>query len=72
MTVCDISEPMLRLGRNRAEELGYINGDQIDWIVGDAENLPIKSNSMSAYTISFGLRHTNNINKVSKVNLIFS
>tara|TARA_B100001123_G_C15211421_1_gene987421 strand:+ start:295 stop:999 length:705 start_codon:yes stop_codon:yes gene_type:complete len=36
---------------------------KIEWIVGSAENLPLKENSCDYYTISFGLRNTKNLNK---------
>ena len=35
----------------------------IKWIVGSAENLPLKENSCDYYTISFGLRNTKNLNQ---------
>ena len=36
---------------------------KIDWIIAPAEKLPIFDNSFDYYTISFGLRNTQNINK---------
>ena len=38
------------------------NYKNIRWIVGSAENLPLKENSCDYYTISFGLRNTKNLN----------
>ena len=35
----------------------------IKWLIGSAENLPVSNNSYDYYTISFGLRNTENLNK---------
>ena len=66
VTVCDINEHMLNVGKKRAERLGYVDSTQIDWVLGDAENLPVDSESVSAYTISFGIRNVTHIDKVSE------
>ena len=39
------------------------NYRNIDWLLAPAEKLPVKENSCDYYTISFGLRNTNNLNK---------
>lgn len=57
--VCDINERMVRHGRDRAIDAGRLAG--IDWLAGDAERLPIKSASVDAYTIAFGLRNVTDI-----------
>jgi demethylmenaquinone methyltransferase/2-methoxy-6-polyprenyl-1,4-benzoquinol methylase len=57
--VCDINETMLREGRDRAIDRGRIEG--IEWLVGDAEALPLASMSADACTIAFGLRNVTNI-----------
>lgn len=67
--VCDINEAMLKVGQKRAQQLGYTDENQIQWIQGNAENLPIESDSISAYTISFGIRNVTHIDKVSKIDL---
>ncbi|SPF81199.1 bifunctional demethylmenaquinone methyltransferase/2-methoxy-6-polyprenyl-1,4-benzoquinol methylase UbiE [Pseudoprimorskyibacter insulae] len=54
-TVCDLTEPMLVEGRKRAEA-GALH-DSLDWVVGDAMNLPFPDNSFDVYTISFGIRN---------------
>jgi len=36
------------------------------WVEGDAEALPIESDSMDAYTIAFGIRNCTHIDKVLK------
>jgi demethylmenaquinone methyltransferase / 2-methoxy-6-polyprenyl-1,4-benzoquinol methylase len=57
--VCDINERMVRRGRDRAIDAGRLAG--IDWLTGDAERLPIKSASIDAYTIAFGLRNVTDL-----------
>jgi|SRR5579862_1157225 len=57
--ICDINEEMLRTGRDRSINRGIL--DPIEWIVGDAENLPLKSGSIDVCTISFGLRNVTRI-----------
>lgn len=54
-TVLDLTEPMLIEGKNRAEANAL--GVSLDWVVGDAMNLPFDSNSFDVYTISFGIRN---------------
>ncbi|MBA84308.1 bifunctional demethylmenaquinone methyltransferase/2-methoxy-6-polyprenyl-1,4-benzoquinol methylase UbiE [Thalassobius sp. S69A] len=54
-TVCDLTEPMLIAGRQRAEADQM--ADSLDWVVGDAMALPFADNSFDVYTISFGIRN---------------
>jgi demethylmenaquinone methyltransferase/2-methoxy-6-polyprenyl-1,4-benzoquinol methylase len=54
-TVCDITESMLRVGRDRAIDQGRLSG--LAWVCGDAEALPFPDRSFDAYTIAFGLRN---------------
>lgn len=54
-TVLDLTEPMLVEGRKRAEATQ--KADQLDWVVGDAMNLPFEDNTFDVYTISFGIRN---------------
>ena len=49
---------MINKGKERLKKY-----KKIEWIVGSAENLPLKENSCDYYTISFGLRNTKNLNK---------
>lgn len=57
--VCDINESMIRRGRDRSIDRGAV--DDIDWIAGNAEALPLASSSVDACTISFGLRNVTRI-----------
>jgi demethylmenaquinone methyltransferase/2-methoxy-6-polyprenyl-1,4-benzoquinol methylase len=57
--VCDINETMIRAGRDRAIDGGRLDG--IDWVVGDAERLPLASRCADACTIAFGLRNVTRI-----------
>ncbi|WP_292284466.1 bifunctional demethylmenaquinone methyltransferase/2-methoxy-6-polyprenyl-1,4-benzoquinol methylase UbiE [Marivita sp.] len=54
-TVLDLTEPMLVEGRKRAEASAM--GGSLDWVVGDAMQLPFEDNSFDVYTISFGIRN---------------
>lgn len=51
VTVCDINDEMLDVGRDRAVDRGVLEG--ISWINGDAENLPVPDASFDAFTIAF-------------------
>ncbi len=55
ITVCDINTEMLRVGKARAYDRGITKG--IEWVHGDAQQLPFADNSFDLYTISFGLRN---------------
>jgi demethylmenaquinone methyltransferase / 2-methoxy-6-polyprenyl-1,4-benzoquinol methylase len=61
VTVCDINESMLRVGRDKSIDRGLLRG--IDWVVGDAEALPFPDCSVGAYTIAFGLRNVTRIDR---------
>ncbi len=58
-TVCDLTEGMVRVGRDRALDSGRMGG--IEWVVGDAQALPLPDRSVDAYTIAFGLRNVTDI-----------
>jgi demethylmenaquinone methyltransferase/2-methoxy-6-polyprenyl-1,4-benzoquinol methylase len=55
ITLCDINKEMLRVGRNRAIDRGYLSG--FEWVEGNAESLPFDDRSYHLYSISFGLRN---------------
>lgn len=61
VTICDINWQMLREGKNRATNTNQREG--LEWVCGDAETLPIPSDSMDAYTIAFGIRNVTHIDK---------
>ena len=59
VTVLDMTESMLAEGRARAEKAG--RAGRIDWIAGDAMQLPFPDSRFDAYTISFGIRNVTRI-----------
>ncbi|KAH9489338.1 2-hexaprenyl-6-methoxy-1,4-benzoquinone methyltransferase [Bulinus truncatus] len=62
VTVCDINQAMLDVGKNKARSMGYTSG--ISWVRGNAEILPFPDNSFDAYTIAFGIRNCTHVQKV--------
>lgn len=61
VTVLDMTEEMLIEGKKRAEAKRF--KDKLNWVCGDALNLPFKDNIFDAYTISFGIRNVTDIPK---------
>jgi demethylmenaquinone methyltransferase/2-methoxy-6-polyprenyl-1,4-benzoquinol methylase len=59
--VCDLTPAMLSVGRDRAIDRGIVAG--IDWLAGDAQDLPLAERSVDAYTIAFGLRNVTDIDR---------
>ncbi len=59
LTVCDASQAMVEIGRERALDRGQVRG--IEWLCGDAEALPIGDCAVDAYTIAFGIRNLTDI-----------
>ena len=55
IVVTDINTEMLKVGQNRAIDQGIING--IEWLGGDAEQLPFKSSSFDIYITAFCMRN---------------
>ncbi|MEM7506696.1 MAG: bifunctional demethylmenaquinone methyltransferase/2-methoxy-6-polyprenyl-1,4-benzoquinol methylase UbiE [Pseudomonadota bacterium] len=53
-TVCDMTQAMLDEGAKRAEAQGIWD---IDWICGNAMELPFEDRSFDAFTIAFGIRN---------------
>ncbi|XP_075983707.1 ubiquinone biosynthesis protein COQ3, mitochondrial [Anticarsia gemmatalis] len=67
VTVCDINQNMLNVGKVRAQRLGYTPGScsvDIDWVCADAEKLSFPDDTFNAYTIAFGIRNCTHIDKV--------
>ena len=63
-TVFDINGGMLAVGRERIAKLG--RNDTIDFIEGNAEDLPFPDKSFDAYTIAFGIRNVPRIDQALK------
>jgi demethylmenaquinone methyltransferase/2-methoxy-6-polyprenyl-1,4-benzoquinol methylase len=59
ITICDLDTEMLRVGRDRAIDRGWLN--EFAWITGNAEALPFPDQSFDVYTIAFGLRNVTHI-----------
>ncbi|XP_045106469.1 ubiquinone/menaquinone biosynthesis C-methyltransferase UbiE-like [Portunus trituberculatus] len=60
ISVCDISENMLGVGQQRAKALGHHG---IDWVCGDAQQLPFEEGEFDCYTIAFGIRNVVDVQK---------
>lgn len=59
ITVFDLNENMLNVGRDRAIDKGWLKC--FEWTTGNAESLPFPDNSFDIYTIAFGLRNVTHI-----------
>ncbi len=59
ITVCDLTPAMLEVGRARAIDAGWRNA--VEWVQGDAAELPFEDSRFDAYTIAFGLRNVTRI-----------
>lgn len=57
----DISEGMLKLGRDKINKLGL--QDKIELKSGDSESLPFPDNNFDAITVGFGVRNFENLEK---------
>lgn len=55
VTVCDLNPDMLEVGTKKDEARLYKN--RLNWVCGNAENLPFKDEIFDIYTIAFGLRN---------------
>ncbi|XP_012266938.2 2-methoxy-6-polyprenyl-1,4-benzoquinol methylase, mitochondrial [Athalia rosae] len=66
VTVCDINEAMLNVGKGRAEKQGWTvdKGYNISWQQGNAEKLPFANDEFTAYTIAFGIRNVTHVDHV--------
>jgi demethylmenaquinone methyltransferase/2-methoxy-6-polyprenyl-1,4-benzoquinol methylase len=61
ITVCDINPSMLAKGKAKAIDKGVLSG--LEWITGDAEELPFPDRSLDVYSIAFGLRNVTHIDQ---------
>ena len=61
LTLCDININMLDMARSKG-----LPNDIFDCVCANAEDLPITSNTVDAYTVAFGLRNVTNINSALK------
>ncbi|MEQ9146304.1 MAG: bifunctional demethylmenaquinone methyltransferase/2-methoxy-6-polyprenyl-1,4-benzoquinol methylase UbiE [Parvibaculaceae bacterium] len=61
VTICDINEHMLDVGRARARAQGY--AERTEFACGDAETLPFPDRSFDGYTIAFGIRNVTRIDQ---------
>lgn len=61
VTICDLTPNMLHVGQDRALNRGILKN--LDWVCGNAEDLPFPDNSFDIYTISFGMRNVTNLAK---------
>lgn len=61
VTVFDINDEMLAVGRDRAIDKGILKG--IQWMQGNAEELPFEDASFDAYTIAFCIRNVTRIDR---------
>ncbi|HIB77150.1 MAG TPA: bifunctional demethylmenaquinone methyltransferase/2-methoxy-6-polyprenyl-1,4-benzoquinol methylase UbiE [Flavobacteriales bacterium] len=61
VTGMDLSMGMLNVGIEKLKKRGYT--DTIELIQGDSENIPFEDNSFDAYTVGFGVRNFENLDK---------
>ncbi|XP_074777219.1 2-methoxy-6-polyprenyl-1,4-benzoquinol methylase, mitochondrial isoform X2 [Athene noctua] len=59
VVVCDINKEMLKVGKQKAQHLGYSEG--LSWVLGNAEELPFDDDKFDVYTIAFGIRNVTRI-----------
>ncbi len=67
VTVLDINGEMLKVGRERAEkrypQAGLASAAPLEFIQGNAEELPFEDRRFDGYTIAFGIRNVPRIEK---------
>ena len=64
ITICDLDQNMVSVGRDRAVNRGWLGG--FEWTVGNAEALPLPDSCIDVYTIAFGLRNVTHIDTALK------
>jgi len=58
VTCVDPNKGMIKKGKEKLRKF-----KNLDWIIAQAENLPLIDNTFDFYSISFGLRNTKNLSK---------
>ncbi|EFP04262.1 CRE-COQ-5 protein [Caenorhabditis remanei] len=64
VTVSDINQPMLDVGKERAEKERDIQPSRLEWVCANAEEMPFESNTYDLFTMSFGIRNCTHPEKV--------
>lgn len=57
-TICDINEYMIDEGRRK-----HSHNPRLEWVVGNAQDLPFEDSSFDAYTIAYGIRNVADIDQ---------
>jgi demethylmenaquinone methyltransferase/2-methoxy-6-polyprenyl-1,4-benzoquinol methylase len=60
VVLSDINEAMLKVGRQRLEDLGIVGN--VRYAIANAENLPFENGEFDAVTMAFGLRNVTDKN----------
>ncbi|XP_068900474.1 2-methoxy-6-polyprenyl-1,4-benzoquinol methylase, mitochondrial-like isoform X3 [Tenebrio molitor] len=61
VTLCDINESMMEIAKRKAVKY---DPKLISFVKGDAEDLPFENASFNAYTMCFGMKYCQNVDKV--------
>jgi demethylmenaquinone methyltransferase/2-methoxy-6-polyprenyl-1,4-benzoquinol methylase len=61
ITICDLNSAMLQAGRAKMAARPGIAG--IEWMIGDAEELPLPNASVDTYSIAYGLRNVTHMDR---------
>jgi demethylmenaquinone methyltransferase/2-methoxy-6-polyprenyl-1,4-benzoquinol methylase len=61
IVVCDLNSAMLEAGRAKMTGEHGLSG--IEWITGNAEELPLPDGSVDTYSIAYGLRNVTHIDR---------
>jgi demethylmenaquinone methyltransferase/2-methoxy-6-polyprenyl-1,4-benzoquinol methylase len=61
IVVCDLNSAMLEAGRAKITRENGVSG--IEWITGNAEELPLPDGSVDIYSIAYGLRNVTHIDQ---------
>ncbi len=64
VTVFDINKEMLEEGRKKCIDRGFVRG--IDFVQGNAEEIPFEDNSFDVATVGFGIRNVTHIDRAFK------